>query len=58
MSAPSSALTIEIDRQQPLPIYLQICKRFRTAIAAGHMRPGDRIPALRGQVARASTLLQ
>lgn len=48
MSAQPSTLTIEIDRQHQLPIYLQICERFRTAIAAGHLRPGDRVPALRG----------
>ena len=36
------ALTIEIDRQHQLPLYLQICERFRAAIAAGHLRPGDR----------------
>ena len=41
------ALTIEIDRQHQLPLYLQICERFRAAIAAGHLRPGDRAPAAR-----------
>jgi GntR family transcriptional regulator/MocR family aminotransferase len=55
MTAPTPALTIEIDRQQPLPIYLQICARFRTAIAAGHLRPGDRVPALRGLATQLST---
>jgi len=48
-------LTIEIDRQQQLPIYLQICERFRTAIAAGHLRPGDRVPALRGLATQLNT---
>ena len=55
MTAPTPALTIEIDRQQALPIYLQICERFRTAIAAGHLRPGDRVPALRGLAAQLNT---
>jgi GntR family transcriptional regulator/MocR family aminotransferase len=48
-------LTIEIDRQQQLPIYLQICARFRTAIAAGHLRPGDRVPALRSLATQLNT---
>ena len=48
-------LTIEIDRQQQLPIYLQICERFKTAIAAGHLRPGDRVPALRGLATQLNT---
>jgi GntR family transcriptional regulator/MocR family aminotransferase len=48
-------LTIEIDRQQPLPIYQQICERFRTAIASGHLHPGDRVPALRGLATQLST---
>jgi GntR family transcriptional regulator/MocR family aminotransferase len=38
-----------------LPIYLQICERFRTAITAGHLRPGDRVPALRGLAMQLST---
>ncbi|MEK2606993.1 PLP-dependent aminotransferase family protein [Burkholderia arboris] len=55
MSAQPSTLTIEIDRQHQLPIYLQICERFRTAIAAGHLRPGDRVPALRGLATQLNT---
>ncbi|KWN76909.1 PLP-dependent aminotransferase family protein [Burkholderia ubonensis] len=55
MTSPSPALTIEIDRQRQLPIYLQICERFRTAIAAGHLRPGDRVPALRGLAKQLNT---
>ncbi|WER49827.1 PLP-dependent aminotransferase family protein [Cupriavidus sp. WKF15] len=53
MTAP--ALAIEIDRRRSLPIYLQICERFRTAIAAGHLRPGDRVPALRGLATQLNT---
>jgi GntR family transcriptional regulator/MocR family aminotransferase len=55
MTAPTPGLTIEIDRKQQLPIYLQICERFRTAIAAGHLRPGDRVPALRGLATQLNT---
>ena len=55
MTAPTPALTIGIDRQETVPIYLQICERFRTAIAAGHLRPGDRVPALRGLAAQLNT---
>ncbi|MDE1993012.1 MAG: PLP-dependent aminotransferase family protein [Rhizobiaceae bacterium] len=29
------------------PIYLQICARFKAAIAQGHLRPGDRVPSVR-----------
>ena len=55
MTTPSPPLTIEIDRQHQLPIYMQICERFRTAIAAGHLRPGDRVPALRGLATQLNT---
>jgi len=55
MSLPPSSLNIEIDRRKTLPIYLQICERFRTAIASGHLRPGDRVPALRGLATQLST---
>jgi GntR family transcriptional regulator/MocR family aminotransferase len=55
MTVPTPILTIEIDRQQQVPIYLQICERFRTAIAAGHLRPGDRVPALRSLAAQLNT---
>ncbi|NIE55271.1 MULTISPECIES: PLP-dependent aminotransferase family protein [unclassified Burkholderia] len=55
MSTPTLPLTIEIDRQHQLPLYLQICERFRAAIAAGHLRPGDRVPALRGLATQLNT---
>ncbi|QBC31744.1 PLP-dependent aminotransferase family protein [Pandoraea sp. XY-2] len=55
MPARTPALDIQIDRQRPQPIYLQICERFRTAIAAGHLRPGDRVPALRSLCAQLNT---
>jgi DNA-binding FadR family transcriptional regulator len=55
MTVPTPTLTIEIDRQHQSPIYLQICERFRTAIAAGHLRPGDRVPALRSLATQLNT---
>ncbi|MFX1676090.1 PLP-dependent aminotransferase family protein [Paraburkholderia sp. A2WS-5] len=55
MPAPPATFTIDIDRQQHSPIYLQICERFRTAIAAGHLRPGDRVPALRSLATQLNT---
>ncbi|WP_269505205.1 MocR-like pyridoxine biosynthesis transcription factor PdxR [Burkholderia sp. IMCC1007] len=55
MSAPTPPLSIEIDRQHQLPVYLQICERFKAAIAAGHLRPGDRVPALRGLATQLNT---
>ncbi|SEA64373.1 transcriptional regulator, GntR family [Paraburkholderia sartisoli] len=55
MTVPTPPLTIEIDRNRQLPIHLQICERFRTAIAAGHLHPGDRVPALRGLATQLNT---
>ncbi|PYE20468.1 GntR family transcriptional regulator [Paraburkholderia silvatlantica] len=55
MPAPPATFTIDIDRQQHSPIYLQICERIRTAIAAGHLRPGDRVPALRSLATQLNT---
>jgi GntR family transcriptional regulator/MocR family aminotransferase len=43
-----SKLDLGIDRALGVPVYLQICQRFKTAIAQGHLRPGDRVPAVRG----------
>lgn len=40
-------LELQVDRTLQLPIYLQICQRFKTAIAQGHLRAGDRVPAVR-----------
>ena len=42
-----STLSLAVDRTLQLPIYLQICQRFKTAIAQGHLRAGDRVPAVR-----------
>ncbi|MBB3009580.1 MocR-like pyridoxine biosynthesis transcription factor PdxR [Cupriavidus alkaliphilus] len=55
MTVRNPMLAIEIDRKKALPIYQQICERFRTAIAAGHLRPGDRVPPLRGLATQLNT---
>ncbi len=34
-------------RNSDAPIYLQLYRRFREAIAAGKLRPGDRVPSVR-----------
>lgn len=38
---------LHIDRSLTMPMYLQICRRFKTAIEQGHLRAGDRVPAVR-----------
>ncbi|MEO6918598.1 MAG: PLP-dependent aminotransferase family protein [Collimonas sp.] len=40
-------LDLRVDRALELPMYLQICQRFKTAIEQGHLRAGDRVPAVR-----------
>jgi len=40
-------LDLRIDRTLELPMYLQICQRFKTAIEQGNLRAGDRVPAVR-----------
>lgn len=40
-------LDLSIDRTLELPMYMQICQRFKTAIEQGHLHAGDRIPAVR-----------
>ena len=34
-------------REQDAPIYLQLYRRYREAIASGKLRPGDRVPSIR-----------
>lgn len=48
MTTAAPKLELSVDRTLQLPIYLQICERFKSAIANGHLRPGDRVPAVRG----------
>ncbi|TIX89921.1 PLP-dependent aminotransferase family protein [Rhizobium sp. P44RR-XXIV] len=38
---------IALSREGDHPIYLQICARFKTAIAEGRLAPGDRLPSVR-----------
>lgn len=40
-------LNLSLDRNLAQPMYLQICQRFRMAIEQGHLRAGDRVPAIR-----------
>lgn len=35
------------DRAQAAPVYLQLYRRYRDAIAAGKLQPGDRVPSVR-----------
>ncbi|MBB6482994.1 PLP-dependent aminotransferase family protein [Rhizobium lusitanum] len=41
------AKDIALSRDDSHPIYLQICARFKTAIAEGRLVPGDRMPSVR-----------
>lgn len=47
MKNPEPALDLRVDRTLELPMYLQICQRFKTAIERGHLHAGDRVPAVR-----------
>ncbi len=47
MKIAPAPLELSVDRTLQLPIYLQICRRFKTAIAQGHLRAGQRVPAVR-----------
>src|ERR1700744_557026 len=38
---------LEPDRNRAEPIYLQLYRRYREAIAAGRLQPGDRVPSVR-----------
>ncbi|MFT4065461.1 PLP-dependent aminotransferase family protein [Paraburkholderia sp.] len=38
---------LEPDRDRAEPIYLQLYRRYREAIAAGRLQPGDRVPSVR-----------
>ena len=42
---------VDLDRSTSLPMYLQICRRFKTAIEQGHLKPGDRVPSTRALAA-------
>ncbi len=40
-------IDLRLDRQRDRPIFLQVCDRFRAAIAQGRLRRGERVPAVR-----------
>ncbi|HWW07661.1 PLP-dependent aminotransferase family protein [Collimonas sp.] len=44
-------LDLRIDRALELPMYQQICQRFKTAIEQGSLHAGDRVPAVRALAA-------
>lgn len=46
--APSErAKDMAFSREESRPIYLQVCARFKAAIAEGRLAPGDRVPSVR-----------
>lgn len=47
----SNPFELSIDRAVQLPVYLQICARFKKAIGQGHLRAGQRVPAARALAA-------
>lgn len=47
MKKPVSALDLRVDRALRAPMYQQLCQRFKTAIAQGHLHAGARVPAIR-----------
>ncbi len=40
-------LVLAIDPGDPTPIYAQLERALRAAIASGHLRPGDQLPTVR-----------
>jgi GntR family transcriptional regulator len=38
---------VKVDRQEPLPLYEQVCAEIRRAIADGEIGPGERLPPAR-----------
>ncbi len=38
---------VKVDRQDPLPLYEQVCAEIRRAIADGETGPGERLPPAR-----------
>ncbi len=38
---------VKVDRQDPLPLYEQVCAEIRRAIAEGEIGPGERLPPAR-----------
>lgn len=48
MTAPLDSFRQPLDPSHELPIYRQLYERFRDAIARGALRPGERVPPVRG----------
>ncbi len=48
---PTASSLIHFDAESPQPIYVQVYQRFREAITAGLLKPGDRVPSLRSLAA-------
>ncbi len=42
----------QIDPRSPTPLYAQIAKRLRVAIASGELKPGEPLPSVRQLAAR------
>ena len=43
---------IRVDLDSAVPIYVQIGKGIRNRLAAGHWKPGDRLPSVRETAVR------
>ena len=41
------AVPIRVDSRDPTPLYAQLEREIRVAIATGRMRPGDQLPTVR-----------
>jgi len=41
------AIAVSIDSRDPTPIYAQLDRGLRAAIAAGRLQPGDQLPTVR-----------
>lgn len=49
-----AAATLAIEPNDPAPAYVQLQRRVRLAVAAGTLRPGDRLPSVRELARRLS----
>ncbi|WP_037007490.1 GntR family transcriptional regulator, partial [Pseudomonas nitroreducens] len=48
MSTPTDSFRQPLDPSHELPIYRQLYGRIRDAITRGALRPGERVPPVRG----------
>src|SRR5690242_21105085 len=51
-SAPDLSSAFAVDRHSAVPLFRQIYERTRAAIAAGRLRPGDKLPSARSLAAQ------